>query len=134
MLYAIAFAGGAASALTPCVLPMLPAILAVSGGGKRRVLGIVVGLELSFFLIGIVLAGLLSATGLNDNALQWLSAGLIAAFGLVLLFPALDRVFQQRASGLVGGIPGTRSGGAAAAGSPQCARSTGIAAAPAGNE
>ncbi len=108
MLYVIAFVGGAASVLTPCVFPLLPAILAVSGGGRRRVLGIVVGLELSFFLIGLVLAGLLSATGLTDNALQWVAAALIAGFGAVLLFPWLDRAFQRRASALVGNV---RAGG-----------------------
>jgi cytochrome c biogenesis protein CcdA/thiol-disulfide isomerase/thioredoxin len=110
MLYVIAFIGGAASVLTPCVFPLLPAILAVSGGGRRRVMGIVVGIELSFFLIGLVLAGLLSATGLTDNALQWVAAALIAAFGAVLLFPALDRAFQRRASALVGNVR-TGSGG-----------------------
>ncbi len=110
MLYLIAFVGGAASVLTPCVLPLLPAILAVSGGGRRRVLGIVVGLELSFFLIGLVLAGLLSATGLTDNALQWVAAALIAGFGAVLLVPWLDRAFQRRASALVGGVRGSSGG------------------------
>ena len=111
MLYIIAFVGGAASVLTPCVFPLLPAILAVSGGGRRRVMGIVVGLELSFFLIGLVLAGLLSATGLTDDALQWVAAALIAGFGAVLLFPWLDRAFQRRASALVGSVRTGDGGG-----------------------
>jgi cytochrome c biogenesis protein CcdA/thiol-disulfide isomerase/thioredoxin len=105
VLFLVAFIGGAASVLTPCVLPLLPAILAVSGNGRRRVLGIVIGLELSFFLVGLILAGILSATGLPNTTLQWVSAVLLACFGIVLLVPRLDRVFQDRVSALVTGVP-----------------------------
>ena len=42
LLLAFAFLAGAATAITPCVLPVLPALLSASGtGGRRRPIGIV---------------------------------------------------------------------------------------------
>ena len=112
-LLAIAFLGGAASALTPCVLPILPALLAVSGqGNRRRVVGVIVGLELSFFLVGIVVAGILTTFGLPDELLQWVAAALLVAFGLTMLVPALHERFQSRVGRLVAPFAGgTRRGG-----------------------
>lgn len=92
--------------VTPCVLPLLPAILAISGGrGRARLAGLVVGIEISFFLIAIALAGAISSIGLPDDALQWLAAGLIGLFGLILIVPQLDRAFAGVVSRLVGVIP-----------------------------
>jgi cytochrome c biogenesis protein CcdA len=48
LLLAFAFLAGAATAITPCVLPVLPALPSASGtGGRRRPIGIVTGLTLS---------------------------------------------------------------------------------------
>ncbi|HWL64355.1 MAG TPA: cytochrome c biogenesis protein DipZ [Actinomycetota bacterium] len=102
-LVLVAFIGGAVSALTPCVLPILPALLAVSGGqGRRRVIGIVVGLELSFFLLAIVLAAILSSLGLSNSLLQWVAAALLVAFGLTLIVPSLNERFQSFVSRVTG--------------------------------
>ncbi len=102
--------GGAASALTPCVFPILPALLAVSGqGGRRRVVGIVVGLELSFFLVGIVLAGILSSLGLPNSLLQWVAAVLLAGFALTMLVPALHSRYQAMVSKLTAPVAAGRS-------------------------
>jgi cytochrome c biogenesis protein CcdA len=35
LLLAFAFLAGAATAITPCVLPILPALLSASGSGRR---------------------------------------------------------------------------------------------------
>ena len=44
VLLAFALLAGAATAITPCVLPVLPALLSASGsGGRRRPLGVVAG-------------------------------------------------------------------------------------------
>ena len=49
LLIAFAFIAGAATALSPCVLPVLPVALAAGvTGGRRRPLGVVTGLALSF--------------------------------------------------------------------------------------
>ena len=47
LLTIFAFLAGAATAISPCVLPVLPALLAAgAAGGRRRPLGIVTGLAL----------------------------------------------------------------------------------------
>ncbi|MGH7858212.1 MAG: cytochrome c biogenesis protein DipZ, partial [Candidatus Binatia bacterium] len=100
--------------LTPCVLPLLPAILAVSGGtGRRRVLGIAVGIEVSFFLLAILLAGAISSLGLPPDTLQWVAAAILAGFGLVLVVPKLDDAFAAGVSRLTSRVraPSATSGG-----------------------
>ena len=92
------------------MLPILPALVAVTGsGGRSRVIGVVVGLELSFFLIGIVLAGILSSLGLPNSVLQWVAAALLVGFALTILVPALHRRFQARMARLVAPVASTRS-------------------------
>ena len=45
LLMLFALIAGAGTAITPCVLPVLPALLSASAvGGRRRPLGIVLGL------------------------------------------------------------------------------------------
>src|SRR5215203_1846597 len=49
LLIAFAFVAGVGTALSPCVLPVLPiALSAGATGGSRRPLGIVVGLAVTF--------------------------------------------------------------------------------------
>jgi cytochrome c biogenesis protein CcdA/thiol-disulfide isomerase/thioredoxin len=116
--------GGAVSAVTPCVLPVLPALLAVSSSGhRRRVWGVVIGLELSFFLIGILLAAALSSLGLPASILQWIAAGLLVLLGLTLIVPKLNNQIQLRLSRLTSRLRpagGDRSGffGGLLAGAP----------------
>ncbi len=113
-LFAIALLGGAASVLTPCVFPLLPAILAVSGGeGRRRVAGIVAGIELSFFVIAILLAKAISSLGLSANVLRYVAAVILAGFGVVLVVPRLDEAFTQAVSRLTARVPqrAARGGG-----------------------
>jgi cytochrome c biogenesis protein CcdA/thiol-disulfide isomerase/thioredoxin len=114
VVLAVAFIGGAASALTPCVLPVLPALLSVSSaGGRRRVWGVVVGLEASFFLVGIVLAAILSSLGLPASLLQWVAAIMLVALALTLIVPKLNDAFQRAVSRLTArlGAPSQAKGG-----------------------
>jgi len=119
LLFAVALLGGAASVLTPCVFPLLPAILAVSSGtqpttaaaGRRRVWGIVAGIELSFFVIAIVLAKAISSLGLSANVLRYAAAVILAAFGVVLVVPRLDAAFTTGVSRLTSRLPQRRTTG-----------------------
>ena len=48
LLVAFAVLAGAGTALTPCVLPVLPALLSASAtGGRRRPLGVILGLTIT---------------------------------------------------------------------------------------
>jgi cytochrome c biogenesis protein CcdA/thiol-disulfide isomerase/thioredoxin len=105
-LFVVAVIGGAASVLTPCVLPLLPAILVISRDGSRaRSWGIAAGIELSFFLLAILLASVITALGLPPNLLRWIAAGLLTFFGLVLIVPKLDELFANVTSKLTSRIP-----------------------------
>jgi cytochrome c biogenesis protein CcdA/thiol-disulfide isomerase/thioredoxin len=90
LLILFGFIAGAATALSPCVLPVLPiALSAGATGGRRRPLGIVVGLTVSFTLATVVLAYVISALGLPNDLLRKLAIGVLIAFGVTLTIPPL---------------------------------------------
>jgi cytochrome c biogenesis protein CcdA/thiol-disulfide isomerase/thioredoxin len=89
LLVLFAFVAGAATALSPCVLPVLPVALAAGAtGGRRRPLGVVTGLVLSFTFATVALVYLLSALGLPDKLFRTLAIAVLAIAGVVLLVPA----------------------------------------------
>ncbi|MFL5845117.1 MAG: cytochrome c biogenesis protein DipZ [Solirubrobacteraceae bacterium] len=94
LLTLFAFLAGAATAISPCVLPVLPALLAASSaGGRRRPLGIVTGLAVTFTLVIVGLAEVVDGVGLGDGVTRYIAIAVLAAAGLVLLVPAIgDRV------------------------------------------
>ena len=113
LLIAFAFIAGAATALSPCVLPVLPVALAAGvTGGRRRPLGVVTGLALSFTVATVALVYLIAALGLPDQLLRTLSIVALIGFGVSLLVPALGDRLEARLSriGPSGGVG--RSGGA----------------------
>ncbi|HVS29332.1 MAG TPA: cytochrome c biogenesis protein CcdA, partial [Solirubrobacteraceae bacterium] len=96
LLIAIAFVAGAGTALTPCVLPVLPALLSAGAtGGRRRPLGIVIGLTATFTL---VVGGLASVVGLTSGVVRGIAIAALLAFGATLLIPALGARVEARLS------------------------------------
>ncbi|MEA2346416.1 MAG: hypothetical protein QOG62_203 [Thermoleophilaceae bacterium] len=94
LLLLFAVLAGAGTAISPCVLPVLPALLSAgASGGRRRPLGIVIGLTITFVIAIVLLASVIKALGLPDNILHWFAAFVLAFFGVALLVPSLaDRV------------------------------------------
>lgn len=89
LLVLFAFVAGAATALSPCVLPVLPVALAAGAtGGRRRPLGVIAGLVLSFTFATVALVYLLSALGLPDKLFRTLAIVVLAVAGVVLIVPA----------------------------------------------
>jgi cytochrome c biogenesis protein CcdA/thiol-disulfide isomerase/thioredoxin len=85
-----AFVAGAATALSPCVLPVLPVALAAGAtGGRRRPLGVVTGLVVSFTFATVALVYLLSALGLPDKLFRTLAIVVLGVAGVVLIVPGL---------------------------------------------
>ncbi|HKE01323.1 MAG TPA: protein-disulfide reductase DsbD domain-containing protein [Planctomycetota bacterium] len=105
---AAAVAGGALSLLTPCVFPMVPITVSFfskrAGGKKSRTLALAtvyaLGIVVTFTLVGVAVAVLVGATGLNRLATNvWMNLGLGALF--VVLGLSFLGLFQFRApSGL----------------------------------
>src|SRR5262245_64024669 len=94
LLVLFALLAGAGTALSPCVLPVLPAVLSAGvTGGRRRPLGVCLGLAASFTFATVALVYVIAALGLPNDLLRTLAILTLLAFGLLLLVPPLsDRV------------------------------------------
>jgi cytochrome c biogenesis protein CcdA/thiol-disulfide isomerase/thioredoxin len=98
-LIGVALVAGLATFLSPCVLPVLPVVVAAGAtGGRRRPLGVAVGLAAFFALFTLAASRVLSALGLPQDLLHDLAVVLLALAGVALLVPALGelagRAFQ----------------------------------------
>jgi cytochrome c-type biogenesis protein len=82
-----AFGAGILSVLSPCILPLLPAVLATSAGkSKIRPLAIVLGVSISFILMGVVTSIFGSAFQSHIGQLKIMAEILILLMGFSLLF------------------------------------------------
>jgi cytochrome c biogenesis protein CcdA/thiol-disulfide isomerase/thioredoxin len=110
MLFAVL--AGAGTAITPCVLPVLPALLSAGAlGGSRRPLGIVLGLAGSFTIAIVVLAQVVQGVGLASGAARTASIVVLIGFGLTLMIPELGARIQAPLSRLARFGPKTRGDG-----------------------
>src|SRR6202167_3755847 len=101
MLILILFAvlAGAGTALSPCVLPVLPALLSAGGvGGRRRPLGVVLGLTVTFTVTIVGIAKVVGGVGLGSDPLRDVAVVVLLASGLVLLVPAIGDRLEARLS------------------------------------
>ena len=106
-----AVVAGLATFLSPCVLPIVPVVLAAgTTGGRRRPLGVALGLALAFVAFTLAASRVLAALGLPQDLLHTLSIVLLAFVGLMLVAPLLaewaGRLFQPLATRAVGRAPG----------------------------
>jgi cytochrome c biogenesis protein CcdA/thiol-disulfide isomerase/thioredoxin len=102
LLILFGFIAGAATAVSPCVLPVLPiALSAAATGGRRRPLGIVAGLAVSFTFAVVALVYVISALGLPNDLLRKLAIFSLIVFGVVLMVPPLAARLEASLSGLV---------------------------------
>ncbi|HEY3771829.1 MAG TPA: cytochrome c biogenesis protein DipZ [Solirubrobacteraceae bacterium] len=109
---AFAFVAGAGTAITPCVLPVLPAILSASAlGGRRRPLGIVLGLAVTFTVTIVALARLVSGVGIGATTARTVAIVVLIVFGVVMLIPAVAERVQAPLSRLARFGPQTRGSG-----------------------
>jgi cytochrome c biogenesis protein CcdA/thiol-disulfide isomerase/thioredoxin len=112
LLLLFALIAGAGTAITPCVLPVLPALLSVSSlGGRRRPIGIVLGLAITFAISIIALAQLVKGVGVGSSVARDIAVVVLIAFGFVLLIPALAERVQAPLSRLARFGPKNRGDG-----------------------
>lgn len=110
LLMLFALLAGAGTALSPCVLPVLPAVLSAGvTGGRRRPLGVVSGLVASFTFATVALVYVIDALGLPDELIRWLAIATLGIFGLVLVVPPLAARLEALVSRVVPG-PARRGG------------------------
>ena len=113
---ALAFLAGVLSTLSPCVLPLLPIVLGSALSEHRAgPLALAAGLALSFVVIGLVVATVGFAIGLDAGVFRMVAGVLLIAVGVVLLVPRLQAQFAL-AAGPVGNWTEQRFGGFSTAG------------------
>lgn len=114
LLIIFAFIAGIATALSPCVLPVLPIVLSVGvTGGRRRPLGIAIGVAGAFTLATIALVYVIAALGLPNNLLRTMAIAVLLVFGVSLLVPVLSARIEALLSRIAVRAPagGRDSGG-----------------------
>jgi cytochrome c biogenesis protein CcdA/thiol-disulfide isomerase/thioredoxin len=96
----LAFLEGLALIVSPCILPVLPLVLATSAsGGRRRPYGIIIGFVLAFSLFAMAARELVSLLGLDLDVVKEVSLVLLALMGLVLLSEKLSEKFSTLTQG-----------------------------------
>ena len=112
VLVAIAFVAGIVTAISPCVLPVLPIVFAGSASGDaRRPYAIVAGLVASFTAFTLAATALLSALHLPDDLLRQIAIAVVIAMGLSLLWPWLGSLAERPFLALGRRRPGDVGGG-----------------------
>jgi cytochrome c biogenesis protein CcdA/thiol-disulfide isomerase/thioredoxin len=112
VLLGFAVLAGAGTALSPCVLPVLPAMLSAGGvGGRRRPLGIVVGLSITFTVTIVGVAKVVDGVGLGSDPLRAVAVVVLLAFGVALLLPGLAARIEAPLSRLARFGPRSRGEG-----------------------
>jgi len=107
----LSFLAGVLSILSPCVLPLLPIILGTAQSEHQLgPVALAAGLALSFTTIGLFVATIGFAMGLDTDVFRAISAFFLIAIGIVLLVPRLQQQFAV-AAGPVGSWVDERFGG-----------------------
>jgi cytochrome c biogenesis protein CcdA/thiol-disulfide isomerase/thioredoxin len=97
VLLGIAFLAGIITAISPCVLPVLPILLAGSATStdRRRPFAIVAGLVVSFTTFTLVGAALLSALGLPEDLLRTIAIVALLVLAASLLFQRVAWLLER---------------------------------------
>ncbi len=109
----LAFVAGLITAISPCVLPVLPIVLAGgASGGRRRPYAIIAGLAVCFLVSILFATWILDQLGLPDDLLRNISIALLFVIAATLIFPQvgvwierpLSRLSRRPSSDLGGGF------------------------------
>src|ERR671933_140037 len=96
LLLVIGFLAGVVTAISPCVLPVLPILLAGgAAGGRRRPYAIIAGLVLSFTAFTLTAAWILDRLGLPDDFLRNAALVLLFVVAATLLVPRLGELLER---------------------------------------
>jgi cytochrome c biogenesis protein CcdA/thiol-disulfide isomerase/thioredoxin len=96
-LLAVAFLGGLITGLSPCIVPVLPVVVAGGSAGTSRARPylIIGGLVVSFSLTELTGSTVLSALGLPQNFLFWLGIGLLGLLALGLMVTVVGEWIER---------------------------------------
>jgi cytochrome c biogenesis protein CcdA/thiol-disulfide isomerase/thioredoxin len=111
LLLGIGFVAGLVTAVSPCVLPVLPILLAGgASGGRRKPFAIVAGLVVSFSVFTLFAAWVLDQLGLPKDLLRNIAIALLFVIAVSLIVPQIgvliERPFQRLARAPAGDLGG----------------------------
>ncbi len=112
----LGYGAGLLTLINPCVLPILPIVLATALQASRfGPLAVAAGMSLSFVVLGLGVTALGRTLGLTPEMVADAGAVLMIGFGLVLLVPRFSAAFATATAGVAaradGGLDGVdRSG------------------------
>ena len=81
----LAFVAGLLTALSPCVLPLLPLVMGSAARNRYGPTALAAGFVTTFTAIGVLLASLGTALGLSDTIVRSISAALLVAAGGLMI-------------------------------------------------
>jgi cytochrome c biogenesis protein CcdA/thiol-disulfide isomerase/thioredoxin len=90
-LFLVSFIAGVLTVLAPCILPLLPVVVGSSANGRSKLTPYVVIASLAISIIAFTFLLKVSTAFISIPPYVWsyLSGGILAVFGLTLLFPTL---------------------------------------------
>lgn len=95
------YIAGLLTLINPCVLPVIPIVLASAlQAGRHGPLAVAAGMSLSFVTLGMLVATVGHSIGLTESLLSQVGAVLMMLFGLVLLVPQLNQRFVTATAGI----------------------------------
>src|SRR5882672_4845895 len=95
ILFLFAFLAGIVTILSPCILPILPIVLASVSGDKKRPFGIILGFILSFTFFTLFLTIIVRLTGIPSNTLRVIAGIILLFFGLSLIIPSFQILMEK---------------------------------------
>ena len=85
MEFVLGYVAGLLTLINPCVLPVLPIVLATAlQAGRSGPLLLAFGMSVSFVTFGLLIAALGQTFGISEESLSNAAAVVMIAFGLVL--------------------------------------------------
>jgi cytochrome c biogenesis protein CcdA/thiol-disulfide isomerase/thioredoxin len=107
-----AFVAGLITAVSPCVLPVLPIVFAGGAGeNRRRPFAIIAGLALTFFVSILFATWILDKLGLPEDLLRKVSIGLLFLIAVILIVPKVGEWIERPLSRLSRRPAGDLGGG-----------------------
>ncbi len=100
----LVFIAGLVTILKPCCLPLVPAVMSGSAGGKFRPVAIVSGMALSFTIMGTLVSGFGAAFAGFADYMRSLSIIFIIGMGAVLFDDDINMEFIKLSSSITQGM------------------------------
>jgi len=101
MEFVLAYAAGLLTLINPCVLPVIPIVLATAlQASKLGPVVLAAGMSLSFVAFGLLITSVGYSIGLTEDVLANVGAVLMIGFGLVLVVPRVNAAFATATAGV----------------------------------